>query len=166
MTGGLFFVQYCNLPPSSAAPFLRSHSYSDAPFLRYHSSDAAPSYAAILLILSLFLRCLPSYAAPFLPCYRSDALYAAILLTLPPFWCPLPCHLLTLSLFWCPLIISTAELRSFVGSVNLTSVACSSGSPDKSDHRQTQWRGKWIALSMDFVTTILPIKFKFWLRSQ
>ena len=56
------------------------------------------------------------------------------LLTLPSLLC---CTPLPQQLFWCPLIISTAELPSFVGSVHLTSVACSSGSPDKSDHRQT-----------------------------
>ena len=174
------------------------------------------------------LHLAPSYPATLLTCH---------LLTLPSL---LRCTLLTMLSFWCPLIISTAELPSFVGSVHLTSVACSSGSPDKSDHRQTwnvdkNWsptnsvgrkiyllwnsqtpptlfrkhsergwpllwnnfasqtpatpsrglskayrrllwitrrqnffcqRGKWIALSMDFVTTILPINFKFWLRSQ
>ena len=68
-----------------------------------------------------------SYAAFPLTLYPS---YHAILLMLPP--------------FWCPLIISTAELPSFVGSVHLTSVACSSGLPDKSDHRQTLWGGKFI----------------------
>ena len=169
MTGGLFLCSIATCPPLPLPPFYA------ATLIPMH-----PSYATIVLIsftLLLFWCCHPSYHA--------------ILLMLPPFWCPLPCHLLplpslwcchlltlhpsynaillvpfTLPSFWCPLIISTAELRSFVGSVNLTSVACSSGSPDKSDHRQTQWRGKWIALSMDFVTTILPIKFKFWLRSQ
>ena len=134
MTGGLFLCSIATCPPLPLPPFYA------ATLIPMH-----PSYATIVLIsftLLLFWCCHPSYHA--------------ILLMLPPFWCPLPCHLLplpslwcchlltlhpsynaillvpfTLPSFWCPLIISTAELRSFVGSVNLTSVACSSGSPDK-----------------------------------
>ena len=217
MTGGLFLC-----------------CIASCPLLPCHSSYLPPSSAAFPLMLPPFLRCHCSDAALFLRCYSSDPV---TLLTLPSL---LRCTLLTMLSFWCPLIISTAELPFFVGSVYLTSVACSSGSPDKSDHRQTwnvdkNWsptnsvgrkiyllwnsqtpptlfrkhsergwpllwnnfasqtpatpsrglskayrrllwitrrqnffcqRGKWIALSMDLVTTILPIKFKFWLRSQ
>ena len=106
-----------------------------------------------------FLRCLPSYAVSFLPCYPSDAApfyaafpltlypsYHAILLMLPPFWCPLPAtffRCLPFFRYHSSDALYLYPLRSFYlfwvqfTSPHLTSVACSSGSPDKSDHRQT-----------------------------
>ena len=84
MTGGLFFVRYCILSPSSAAFPLMLHPSYPATFLQCYPSD--------VLYLATFFRYLPSYATPFFSCHRSDALYAAILLMLPPFWCPPPCH--------------------------------------------------------------------------
>ena len=101
MTGGLFFVRYCILSPSSAAFPLMLHPSYLATFLQCYPSD--------VLYLATFFRYLPSYATPFFSCHRSDALYAAILLMLlpflpcpssyattllmlPPFWCPPPCH--------------------------------------------------------------------------
>ena len=181
----------------------------------------------------LFLCCIAS--CPLLPCHSSylPPSSAAFPLMLHPSY---PATLLMPSNY----IHCGASIFCGLSSPHFTSVACSSGSPDKSDHRQTWnvdkngsptnsvgriiyllwnsqtpptlfrkhsergwpllwnnfasqtpatpsrglskayrrlfWitrrqnffcqRGKWIALSMDFVTTILPINFKFWLRSQ
>ena len=143
MTGGLFFVRYCILPPSYATTLLEP-------------STLPPSYPAHLLTLLSFWCCHfsgavtlltlpPSYSATLLTCH---------LLPLPSLLC---CTPLTLQLFWCPLIISTAELPFFVVSVHLTSLPLPAhqdhpinritdkpGMWTKTDHRQTLWGGKFI----------------------